>query len=66
MKELSSEKETTAYFESVKKKYGLTQQLNGLGQGAWILKNNDVVVRKDYKVLLVNVQGIPPSFRPAK
>ena len=65
VKELSSEKETTAYFESVKKKYGLTQQLNGLGQGAWILKNNDVVARKDYKVLLVDVTKIPANFAPA-
>jgi hypothetical protein len=65
VKELSNAKETTAYFESVKKKYGLTQQLNGLGQRAWILKNNDVVVRKDYKVLLVDVHAIPANFAPA-
>ena len=38
-----------------------TQQLIGLGQGAWVLKNNDVVVRKDYKVLLVDVAGHPGS-----
>ena len=49
----------------MRKKYGTTQKLIGLGQGAWILKNNDVVVRKDYKVLLVDVQGIPPTFAPA-
>ena len=64
VKELSSEDETTAYFDSIKQKYGLTQQLNGLGQGAWILKNNDVVVRKDYKVLLVDVHAIPAELRP--
>jgi hypothetical protein len=65
VKEMSTEAETTAYFDSVKQKYGLTQQLNGLGQGAWILKNNDVVVRKDYKVLLVDVHAIPANFAPA-
>jgi hypothetical protein len=65
VKELSSEKETTAYFDSVKKKYGVIQELKGLGQGAWILKNNDVVVRKDYKVLLVDVTKIPADFAPA-
>jgi hypothetical protein len=65
VKEMSNEAETTAYFNSVKTKYGLTQQLNGLGQGAWILKNNDVVVRKDYKVLLVDVHAIPANFAPA-
>ena len=40
------------------------QSLIGLGQGAWVLKNSDVVVRKDYKVLLVNVEGIPAQFSP--
>ena len=65
VKELVDEDTTTAYFNGVRKKYGTTQKLIGLGQGAWILKNNDVVVRKDYKVLLVDVQGIPPSFAPA-
>ena len=48
----------------MKQKYGTTQELNGLGQGAWVLKNNDVVVRKDYKVLLVDVTGIPADFAP--
>lgn len=65
VKELSNADETTAYFNSVKAKYGVTQQLNGLGQGAWILENNDVVARKDYKVLLVDVHAIPADFVPA-
>ena len=64
VKEMSSEHETTAYFDSIRKQYGSTQQLIGLGQGAWILENNDVVVRKDYKVLLVDVTGVPANFRP--
>ena len=62
VKELADADTTTAFFESVQRKYGTTHQLIGLGQGAWILKNNNVVVRKDYKVLLVDVHGIPPSF----
>jgi hypothetical protein len=64
VKEMSSADETTAYFDGIQSQFGKTQQLIGLGQGAWILKNNDVVVRKDYKVLLVNVQGIPSNFAP--
>jgi hypothetical protein len=64
VKEMSSATETTAYFNGIVKKYGTTQPLIGLGQGAWVLNNNDVVVRKDYKVLLVNVQGVPEQFRP--
>ena len=64
VKEMSSATETTAYFNGIVKKYGTTQPLIGLGQGARVLHNNDVVVRKDYKVLLVDVQGIPKQFRP--
>jgi hypothetical protein len=59
VKEMSSGTETTKYFDSVIAKYGKTQDLKGLGQGAWVLKNGDVVVRKDYKVLLVDTAGIP-------
>ena len=64
VKEMSNADETTAYFNAIQKQYGNTQMLNGLGQGAWVLKNNDVVVRKDYKVLLVDVQHIPANFAP--
>jgi len=64
VKEMSSASETTAYFNGIIKKYGTIQPLIGLGQGAWVLKNSDVVVRKDYKVLLVDVTGIPKHFQP--
>ncbi|MGO9875298.1 MAG: hypothetical protein ACLPVY_16010 [Acidimicrobiia bacterium] len=64
VKELSNEAETTAYFDSIEHKYGTTQPLIGLGQGAEILQNSDVVVRKDYKVLLVDVQDLPANFIP--
>ena len=62
VKEMSSERETTAYFDAVRKKFGTKNSIPGVGQGAWLLKNDDVVARKDYKVLLVNVQGIPTDF----
>jgi hypothetical protein len=62
VKEMSSEQETTAYFDSIEHLYGKVQDLIGLGQGAAILKNNDVVVRKDYKVLLVDVHDVPAAF----
>ena len=65
VKELSSGAETTNYFESIKRKYGTSDDLNGVGQGAWVLKNSDVVVRKDYKVLLIDVTGIPERLVPA-
>jgi hypothetical protein len=64
VKEMSNEAETTAYFDGIEQKYGTVQPLDGLGQGAEILQNNDVVVRKDYKVLLVDVQDVPANFIP--
>jgi hypothetical protein len=65
VKELSSGTETTNYFDSITRKYGTSDDLNGVGQAAWVLKNSDVVVRKDYKVLLVDVTGIPERLVPA-
>ena len=65
VKELSSGTETTNYFESIKRKYGTSDDLNGMGQAAYVLRNSDVVVRKDYKVLLVDVTGIPERLVPA-
>ena len=59
---MSSADETTAYFNAITKKFGTGTKLIGLGQGAWVLKNSDAVVRKDYKVLFVNVAGIPAQF----
>jgi len=64
VKELSSAQQTTGYVDGIVKRYGTNQDLFDLGQGAWLLKNSDVVVRKDYKVLLVDVQGIASNFLP--
>ena len=36
----------------------------GLGQGAFVTTNGSVVVRKDYKVLLVDTSGLPDRFGP--
>jgi hypothetical protein len=62
VKDMSSEQETTAYFDGIEQKYGVSDQLIGLGQGAEVLKNGDAVVRKDYKVLFVDVHAIPENF----
>lgn len=64
VKEFVNERTTTAYYDGVLRAFGKRQELHGLGQGAWTLKNNDVVARKDYKVLFVDVQGIPATFAP--
>jgi hypothetical protein len=65
VKELVSEATTSSYYDGILAKYGVIRRQAGLGQGAWLLKNNDVVVRKDYKVLLVDVSGIPQHFTGA-
>ena len=65
VKEVSTAAETTAYFNGLAKKYGKKQAINGLAQGAFITPSDDVVVRKDYKILLVDVKGIKADFEPA-
>lgn len=60
-KELVDEKSTTDFFNSYKTKFGVKDTLFGLGQGAFVAKNDDLVVRKDYKVLLVDVQNVPKA-----
>ena len=65
VKEVSTAAETTAYFNSLATKYGKKQNINGLAQGAFLTPNDDVVVRKDYKILLVDVKGIAANFEPA-
>ena len=62
VKEMSSPDETTAYFDSLAQKLGKAKDQPGLGQGAFTTKNGDLVVRKDYKVLVVDVSKLPASF----
>jgi len=62
VKELSSWPETYAYFDGLETQLGVTRRLQGLGQGAFQTPNGSVVVRKDWKVLLVDVSQLPPSF----
>lgn len=62
VKEVSNRAQTTAFFDMLGQQLGRTGALNGLGQGAFTSTNGDVVVRKDYKVLLVDVSGLPAQF----
>jgi curli biogenesis system outer membrane secretion channel CsgG len=62
VKELSSPAETTAYFKSLGTQLGTAQTLANLGQGAFQTTSGSVVVRKDYKVLLVDISALPPKF----
>lgn len=62
IKELSSWDETFAYFNGLAKTMGKDRDLQGLGQGAFQTADGSVVVRKDWKVLLVDISHLPPKF----
>ena len=62
VKELSSWPETIAYFDSLATSMGTSQKIYGLGQGAFQTTDGSVVVRKDWKVLVVDISGLPGQF----
>jgi hypothetical protein len=62
VKELSSWDETTAYYDALAARLGKARDLASLGQGAFQTTDGSVVVRKDWKVLLVDDTGLPPKF----
>jgi hypothetical protein len=62
VKELSSWPETFAYYKSLGTRYGDKGSLGNLGQGAFTTEDGSVVVRKDWKVLLVNIARLPAQF----
>ena len=62
VKELANTAQTSAYFAAQAAALGKTRTIQGLGQGAFQTKNGSAVVRKDYKVLLVDVSGLPANF----
>ena len=62
VKELSSWQQTYNYFDMLKTQLGTTGKIDGLGQGAFQAPDGSVVVRKDWKVLLVNPAGLPAQF----
>jgi hypothetical protein len=62
VKELSTWDQTYAYFDGLATQLGKSRDLEGLGQGAFQTSDGSVVVRKDWKVLLVDVSGLPSQF----
>jgi hypothetical protein len=62
VKELSSWPQTTAYFQQLADQLGKSRDLQDLGQGAFQTTDGSVVVRKDWKILLVDISGLPPQF----
>ena len=62
MKELSSWDQTYAYFDGLQAQLGKALELPNLGQGAFRTTDGSVVVRKDWKVLLVDSSHLPAQF----
>ncbi len=62
IKELSSWEQTTGYFDQLATEMGKARDLQGLGQGAFQTTDGSVVVRKDWKVLLVDISALPAQF----
>ena len=63
VKELSNKTQTVGYFTSLAHRLGQTGRPQPLDRGAFFTTRNlSAVVRKDYKVLLVNITGLPAHF----
>ncbi len=61
-KELDSVAQTTTVYNAYAAKLGRRPDPISFGQGAFITTNGSVIVRKDYKVLDVDVSGLPAQF----
>jgi hypothetical protein len=62
VKELSSWGQTLAYFRGLRSELGVDSIFPKLGQGGFSTKDGSVVVRKDWKVLVVDDTGLPAEF----
>jgi hypothetical protein len=62
VKELTDPATATTYYESLATQLGRSPNAIALGQGAYLTTNGSVVVRKDYKVLTVDVSQLPTQF----
>jgi hypothetical protein len=62
VKQLGDAPATRRYFDGLVRRLGRSGSLAGLGQGAFTTARNSVVVRKDDKVLVVDVRDLPTTF----
>lgn len=62
VKELSSWSQTLGYFNTLAKRLGKGTTFYNFGQGAFQTRDGSVVVRKDWKILIVNIAGLPDEF----
>jgi hypothetical protein len=61
LKELDSAAQTTRYFDGLGLQLGRTESL-AMGQGAFLTGTGSLVVRKDWKVLHIDVSQVPATF----
>jgi hypothetical protein len=62
VKELSSWPQTLAYYAGLGRRQGKTATVRNLGQGAFQTDDGSAVVRKDWKILTVDISGLPARF----
>ena len=62
VKELKSAAQTTALYQADATKLGRRPDIVSFGEGAFITTNGSVIVRKDFKVLDVDVSALPQQF----
>ena len=62
VKELSSWPQTLSYFASIGREQGRATSIPNIGQGAYQTDTGWAVVRKDWKVLTVDISGLPAQF----
>ena len=62
VKELETAAQTTAMYNSYAASLGRRTDAVSFGQGAFITTNGSVIVRKDFKVLDIDVSHIPQNF----
>jgi hypothetical protein len=60
--ELDNVKETVAYYDGYRARLGERPGPIALGNGAFVTTDGSVVVRKDFKVLLVDTSRLPLRF----
>jgi hypothetical protein len=62
VKELPNQSGTDADFASLRRVLGEQRPWANLGQAAFVTANGSIVVRKDYKVLFVDISHLPARF----
>lgn len=62
VKEFASAAETSTEYKADATRLGRRPEIVSFGEGAFITTNGSVIVRKDFKVLDIDVSALPPQF----